>query len=230
MYYLNRKIKTTRFSLIEVLVVFATLSILLSLLQPSLARTLSISKTQLCASNLKHWGVLFELYSEDYDGELPNANYPGWHRNMDVILERPTVDYEIGQGKGFGIFECPENEVQRRPAGHLISELDNSYQPNGFNNAILFLSSNKYRHENPSQLYALFDGMYYRTEVWKSDGMATEFTSGIRSVRYVHSKGLNMLYADGHVDWLPPVLENRGGYLGGSGPSSFTNGVHWYAY
>jgi len=64
-------------------------------------------------------------------------------------------------------------------------------------------------HMNPSKLHALYDGVWIKNEPWNNDGSGTVpyIAIGMRGVRYAHNVGLNMLYADGHVNWLPPVLE-----------------------
>ena len=63
------------FTLIELLVVIAVIGLLLSIILPSLKKAKQKAQEILCRSNLRQWGVLYTLYSQDYDGSLP----VGWN-------------------------------------------------------------------------------------------------------------------------------------------------------
>ncbi|MCM8532874.1 MAG: prepilin-type N-terminal cleavage/methylation domain-containing protein [Lentisphaeraceae bacterium] len=223
-----------KFSLIELMVVISLIGILSSMLIPALEAARQKAKTAVCARNLKQFGILFNVYSNS-NGSLPIAaggdNSPvwnGWGDCIDTVMDKRLSDYDYRVGADFGIWQCPENLVQRKPMGLGAGESDQSYQPNGWNNSELFLETNYDMHEDPSSLHALFDGMYYRTEPWKNTGENTIYDYGISNARYAHSEGLNMLYSDGHAKWLPPILEYRGPWQGGSGASAFLNGSSWY--
>lgn len=223
-----------KFTLIELLVVIAIISVLVSLLLPALGKAKIMAKRSVCQGNLKQWGVNFSLYTGDCDGWLPSpeinpTSSQGWATQIDLVMSKPYSAWGTGAGKDYGIWQCPENPNQSRPSGTGADPMKNSYQPNGYsNNTGLYLGSRVSTFVRPGELHALYDGAYYRNEVWNNDGNGTIFTIGIRNVRYCHSKGINMLYADGHILWLPPVLEYRGGFMGGSGAAAFTNGWSWY--
>ena len=59
------------FTLIELLVVIAVIALLLAVILPSLKKAKQKSQEVVCRANLRQWGVLFALYSQDYDGSLP---------------------------------------------------------------------------------------------------------------------------------------------------------------
>lgn len=59
------------FSLIELLVVLAIISIIISLLQPSIKSTLEYSHKITCLANLKSHGVALSVFQSDHDGEFP---------------------------------------------------------------------------------------------------------------------------------------------------------------
>lgn len=69
------------FTLVELLVVIAVLSLLAALLFPSFAKARSQARRTACVSNLKQIGMAFHMYRQDFDGGLPthlsivNASY-----------------------------------------------------------------------------------------------------------------------------------------------------------
>ena len=61
------------FTLIELLVVIAIVAMLMAILLPALQRVRKQARAVVCQANLKQWGSIMVLYTEDNQGRLPEG-------------------------------------------------------------------------------------------------------------------------------------------------------------
>ena len=68
------------FSLVELLTVISIISLLMAILLPVLHRARRNARAGVCQSNLRQWGIVFKMYTDEYDGLLVRTkSEPAWY-------------------------------------------------------------------------------------------------------------------------------------------------------
>jgi len=112
--------KRRGFTLIELLVVIAIIALLMAILMPALNRVKNQAQKISCQARLKQWGLIFKLYTDDYDGYFNNRDVTGglwmsalqsYYKDNDEMLLCPTATKLMAHNLDFGTFKAASLEV-----------------------------------------------------------------------------------------------------------------------
>jgi prepilin-type N-terminal cleavage/methylation domain-containing protein len=116
------------FTLIELLVVISIIALLMSILMPTLNRVRNQAKSVLCQSRLREWGLLFKLYTDDYDGQFNpgwdvgetalwmNALRPYYKDNWEMLV-CPTATKLMLSSADWGTFKAAQRQIATSAGG-----------------------------------------------------------------------------------------------------------------
>ncbi len=213
----KHKSSLTCFTLIELLVVIAIIAILASMLLPALGKAREKAKAIGCASNLKQMGNGIYLYSDDNSDYIPLSSYaPGTVYNCWPNTLIPYIGGEYNKKKG--VFPCPSTKkyywlgygYNYYGAGHGLGTYAGTPLKYGKKTRILKKSVEKmiliadsryaYYGQNAENGAMTYDGSSPGTVTY--DSRFVIYTpSGQPNGSIVHSGGVNVLFAGGHVEY-----------------------------
>jgi prepilin-type N-terminal cleavage/methylation domain-containing protein/prepilin-type processing-associated H-X9-DG protein len=162
------------FTLVEMLVVMATVVVLAALLLPAMARTKETGRSAACLSNLHNIGIALQLYVQDNQNRLPVMYDKSTDPN--VGTNRPTVDIVLSNNLvNLEVLRCPSDKQG------IFEATGSSYAWNSALNGqdadhldLLNLTG------KPHQIPVMFDKEAFHI---------------VRG----YNRGVNYLFADGHI-------------------------------
>jgi prepilin-type processing-associated H-X9-DG protein len=208
-----KKIKTGCFTLIELLVTLAILMILVSLLQPSLARLFEKSHTLQCQNNLRSFSSGIALYQDDYDGFYPTisnfATLSGKRGNKNVYGARTKAE-----GRKLNAYldseemsHCPSDKgdmvFDTKYSDFCFDDYGTSYLPASFSNrggVVYVFGHNRRQSKNIADIDKTSNKFIIADWTW---GVARDYK--YQENRWhggVTSRVLNIAFADGHVELI----------------------------
>lgn len=135
------------FTLIELLVVIGIISVLASMLLPSLSRSRAVAKQTFCKNNQRQLGLAMTLYRGDSDGYFPPSGYKistkitwddllsgydGRKKMTKAQMEADYISSKVGdpgniESGGNKVYSCPVDKYARKYS----SSVKRSYSMNG---------------------------------------------------------------------------------------------------
>jgi prepilin-type N-terminal cleavage/methylation domain-containing protein/prepilin-type processing-associated H-X9-DG protein len=207
------------FTLVELLVVVSLIVLLIAMLLPAVGRARDAARTAACAANMRQVYMGLSMYAADNRGLVPPASFQElnppytwrtWVNPLLTYLPSTMTRSIVAMPK---VFICPSETVE--PAGrssyginpHLGDDLGNSIpaiKPDKSKDG----SNGWYRLPStvrPVELYLFADAgvnsaggqLYYMTNP------ALDDVQFFNVLRHPGPRGLNVTYADGHVDNVP---------------------------
>ena len=224
-----RKMKKQKgFTLIELLVVIAIIALLMAILMPALQRVKRQTQAVICRSNVKQWGLVFNLYTNDNNDSFPQsivgntnltqeeADFLGatlpYYENLDMrmcpvtkTIDRPGNVYNYG-----GVFKAwgpfPPSLNKEHWYDHLAtgSYAINAWcadPPPGFNTFWGLPSANAVRKiydKSAYQIPLVGDSAYYDTAVKQMDNPPTNAE---------HEKAYEYIYPLSTASWAQNAMK-----------------------
>lgn len=193
---LGRRLRV--FTLTEMLVVIAIISMLASMLMPALRKALASSRQAVCGNNLKQIGASMLMYAEDNSGFLPpviesttaTTWYTNWGGNKGLLI--PYLGTQFGKGS---VFLCPAND---NSYWGLLNYLANITIMGGLGNPALRVSALK----RPSRNCLVLDASTILGNSWPGYWVSNTASYGSATLYpSPHGNGLmhSAVYADGHA-------------------------------
>ncbi len=186
------------FTLVEMLVVIAIISILAAIIFPSFALVRANARRTSCVSNLKQIGAAVEMYKADYDGHFPFAVDPydkydlgsGFGNGFDALVPQlPLIQDVLLPYSSKAVFRCAGDigfEFDERN-GQKVDALPSCYEKFGtsyyYRTELAAFQISEADIPNPAQFNLMMDA----DGRWHKGGFL------LREWRYT------TLFADGHV-------------------------------
>lgn len=168
------------FTLIELLIVIAIMAIMASLLLPALAKSKERGRTAACLSNLHQVGVALQLFVQENDNLMP-VMY-----DVFVRTNEPSIDIVLSNHFGKArILQCPSD------SRNLFRLTGSSYSWNSLVNG---------QDAEHLSVFAIDFDPFNIPLVFDKEAFHAAVGSG---------RGVNFLYADGHINNLLAIDGGR---------------------
>lgn len=223
------------FTLIELLVVIAIISLLISILLPSLTRAKEMGKQVVCMSNQKNIGLAISMYTNENDGCLPPRYGPGYYWNNQWVSQLKRclgVEYSPYTGTTWPerwkgscpIFHCPSTSESpsdfRFYCRDIAGTTDCGYSSYAISQFLAptvddGITVKLDGVDNLAEYVYIIDGYHdatYGSFSFHSGAIHTLYwwdDGAEHVIRHRHNGKANCLFVDGHVEGLDYVPQDR---------------------
>jgi prepilin-type N-terminal cleavage/methylation domain-containing protein/prepilin-type processing-associated H-X9-DG protein len=179
------------FTLIELLVVIAIIAILASLTIPGITRAREAARRSQCASNLRQIGLGVKSWLADHDNVFPPVD-PSQTNASGFIADF----YRSYLSDNYDVFRCPGQtfDIRLLNSGAEFPSSPGRWCTYAFNGFFAYASNSTprtaTRRDVPDPLTCAYAYDYPHDLIGDQDYRP-------------HRDGINVLYVDGHANWLP---------------------------
>ncbi len=216
------------FTLVELLIVIAIISVLASMLLPALNQAREMARSSACMNNQKQAGMALLMYADQSQGWIPPVKTGSWTKSLmhylwdtNLIAEgvigknsvmqcpsspeagkwcaEPTNPSKLDVARTYGIIQLATSDGT--PTGTARPGYTNSLTIGGVTYAYWW---NLYQIRSPSMQPVLTDSQYVIGEPLRSSSLSQLYgvnSSRVNFARLYHrgNRSMNMWVADGHV-------------------------------
>jgi prepilin-type N-terminal cleavage/methylation domain-containing protein/prepilin-type processing-associated H-X9-DG protein len=202
------------FTLIELLVVIAIIAILMAILMPALNRVREQGKRASCLNNCKQLALSWNLYADDYDGRIVNANtdITSLNKNKEkgcwaywVNSQTTPEDQKLQRVRDGLLFPyCPNVKLYKCPTG-IRGEVETYSIPDAMNGYYAITEDTKKQIKTlRTQIHNLSEQIIFLDEGRLSPSSWTIWYDQERwwdQITARHGDGTNFGFADGHSEY-----------------------------
>ncbi len=196
--------RTNGFTLIEMLVVVAVITILAGLLLPALGKARYKSRVAICLSNVRQIGLASLMYATDNSGRLPPAVWNQQYRQIGLL--QPYIPH-------YNVYTCPARKTEEFwPAWFASGPFDGNACTN-----IAAKQICTYYKANDNATVVGADIATFRDATWVPLALDTDWGTPAQP----HFGGANIVFLDGHAQYMNSVE------LSGSDPYGDSPWFNW---